>query len=434
MKLRSYQERAIDACRGQYAAGARAVVLVLPTGAGKTIVAAVIASAVIARGGRVLFLADRIELLDQTVAKFAAVGVTNVRVIRADIDDGNPDAPATIASIPTLRGAKWLERMPEATFVIIDECHGARAAGTTAIVQRYPRARLLGLTATPYRGDNQGLGHVFDALVEGATMHELTELGHLVPLRTWSPPEPLSSGRLAISPLEAYRRHAAGRRAIVFAASVEAAHAFAADLDVGGVPAACVHGELADDVRRDVRARFDAGALRAVTNVDIWTEGTDIPAADACILACRPGHPGRLIQMVGRVLRPSPDTGKRDAVLVDLQGSVLEHGLPDLPRTYSLDGKAISRPDRLAIRQCPACGGVFTTARVRGGACPTCGGKLAAERRKTARSGRGDVHELTAQLMRTVLLANLQAAARERGFDPDVAARAAAALETRRSA
>lgn len=434
VSLRAYQQRSIDELRCAYGAGARAVVLVLPTAAGKTVLAAAVAAGVIARGGRVLFLADRVELLEQTARKFAAAGISNVRLIRADIDDGDPDAPATIASIPTLRGAKWLERLPEATFVMIDECHGARAAGTTAIMRRYPDAKFLGLTATPYRGDGQGLGHAFDTIVEGATVRELTDLGYLVPLRAWAPPEPLPSGRLAMSPFEAYQRHTPGRRAIVFATSVEAAQAYAADLTAGGVPAACVHGELADDVRRDVRARFETGELRAVTNVDIWTEGTDIPAADACILACRPGHPGRLIQMTGRVLRLSPETGKQDAVLVDLCGAVLEHGLPDLPRTYSLEGRAISRPDRLAIRQCPTCGGVFEAACVRGGVCPTCGGQLAAERRRAARGGRGEVHEITAERMRTVLLANLQAAARERGLPPEVAERAAAALEARRSA
>ena len=245
VSLRSYQQRSVHLAREAYAGGARSVVLVLPCGAGKTVVAAAIIVLVLARGGAALFLVDRIELLTQAVAKLAAAGVTDVRVICAGVDDGNPGARVTVAMIPTLRGTKWLDRLPHASFVVVDECHGVLAKTHHAIVQRYPGAKILGLTATPARGDGQGLDNAFDMLVVGATVRELQALGHLVPLLTMRPKgcsEPLASGRLAMSPLEAYRQHANGRRAIVFATRVVDAERYAAEMTAGGVPAGCVHG------------------------------------------------------------------------------------------------------------------------------------------------------------------------------------------------
>lgn len=441
MKLRPDQTRARELVRPEYRAGKRAVCLVAPCGAGKTVIAGSIMVDAAARGTRTLFLTDRRELLVQTAATLTRFGVSDLRIIGADgiestIAERVPgltlsdDAALTIASIPTLAGPRWRDRLPPAGFVIIDEAQHATAPRTWRyLAEAYASARLLGLTATPFRGDDQGLGHVFDALVVGATVRELTDLGHLVPLRAWSPPEPPPSGRLAMSPLEAYQAHAHGRRAIVFANGREHAAAIAEDLRAGGVAADHVDGAMPVGQRDAVLAAWRRGDLRVVANHGVLVEGFDDPEVSVCILARRFGSTGAFLQAVGRVLRTFP--GKTHATLIDLCGSVLLHGLPDLPRTYSLEGRAISRPDRLATRQCQACGSVFEAGPR---TCPTCGAILAAPKRKAARSGRGEVHELTAELRRAVLLGNLQAAARERGLSPEVAERAAAALEQRRSA
>lgn len=367
VNLRPYQDRAIAELRASYASGRRAPCLVLPTGAGKTVVAAEIIRSAVARGRRVLFLAHRVELLDQTVRKLGQAGVHDVRVIQAAIDLGNPQAPVAVASIPTLTSKRWSERVPKADLVIIDEAHHCKAPTYERLIQIYAEAHLLGLTATPQRADGKPLGDVFDALVVGSTVRELTALGHLVPCRVWAPHDVLEAGQIAMSPAEVYRQHANNERAVIFCVTVEHAERVAAEMPVAtGV----VHGQMAASARASVLDRFKRGELRAVANVHVLTEGWDDPAVAVCILTRKPQHAGTFLQMVGRVLRPAP--GKTHAMLLDLGGSVWTHGTPDADRLFALDGKAISQVEREPIRQCPSCGAVFRAAA----ACPQCGAVL----------------------------------------------------------
>lgn len=366
MNLRPYQTRAISALRAEYTAGRRAPVLVLPTGAGKTVVAAEVIRSATSRGRRVLFLAHRAELIAQSVAKLSAAGVDDVRIIQAAADLGSRTAPVAVASIPTL--TKWGDRMPEADLVIFDECHHTVARTWARIAERYAGASILGLTATPQRGDGKAIGDIFDSLVVGSTVAELTALGHLVPCRVWAPPQILESAQLTVSPLAAYLDHAPGQRAVVFCVSVEHAERVAAEFNAAGISAGTVDGAGSATARRDTLAAFASGRLRVVCNVHVLTEGWDCPGAEVCILARKPQHAGTFLQMVGRVLRPAP--GKTTAMLLDLCGSVHDHGPPEMDREFSLDGKGIKKVDRDAIRQCGTCGAVFLAGPA---ACPGCG-------------------------------------------------------------
>lgn len=363
MILRPYQARSVPALRAAYAAGHRAVLYVLPTGGGKTRVAVAIVELAITRAP-VLFLAHRKELIDQFVRTLAEAGILDVRIIRAG-DSGPADARVTAASVPTLTS---FTDLPEAGLVIVDEAHHAKATTWSGILGRYPQARILGLSATPQRGDGRSLGDVFQAIVVGATVRELTELGYLVRCRTWSPAEQLDAGKLAISPLEAYQRFGEGRRAVVFCASVKHAADTAAELHAAGVPAGVIHGKLSEPQRDAALAALRAGEIRVVANVDVLTEGTDIPELAVCILARRFRHAGGMLQAGGRVLRPAAE--KPYASLVDLCGSVLEHGTLDADREYTLDGRGIRSVDRLALRQCTTCGSVFGAGPT---ACTFCG-------------------------------------------------------------
>jgi DNA repair protein RadD len=369
VNLRPYQERAISDLRAQYQAGKRAPVLVLPTGAGKTVVAAEIIRASIARGNRVLFLVHRQELLTQSVNKLESAGVTDLRIIQAGGSLGSPTAPVTVASIPTL--TRWTERQPAADLVIVDESHHVVAKTWKRLADHYSASLLLGLTATPQRADGKPLGDIFDSIVVGATVRELTDLGHLVPCRVYAPPQELETGKMALDPVEAYQKHGEGQRAVVFCVTVEHAEKCAENMNAAGIRTGIIHGKLSADTRKQTLAALDSGSLDAITSCHVLTEGWDSPRVAVCILARKPQHTGLYLQMAGRVLRPSP--GKTHATLIDLCGSVHDHGPPDLEREYSLGGKGISKPDRDLIRQCPACGGVFRAGPLM---CPLCGAEL----------------------------------------------------------
>ena len=365
MNLRPYQTRAIDSLRSAYASGKRAPCLVLPTGGGKTVVAAEIVRSSVARGNRVLFLAHRTELLDQTVRKLALAGVHDVRMIRAANDSGPKSSPVTVASIPTL--TRW-DVMPPADLVVFDECHHVVAGTWAKIASAYTSAAILGMTATPQRSDGKPLGDIFDSLVVASTVKELTDLGHLVPCRVYAPIEKLDQAQVVISPAQAYLQRAERQRAVVFCSTVEHAQAAAAEMNAAGIRAGVVNGSGSAQARATTLARLADGDLDAVCNVHVLTEGWDLPAVAVCILARKPVHAGTFLQMAGRVLRPAQ--GKSYATLVDLCGSVHDHGPPDLEREYTLDGNGITEAPRDAIRQCVSCGGVFVAGPSH---CPMCG-------------------------------------------------------------
>lgn len=369
LALRDYQQRAIADLRAAYARGRRAPCLVLPTGAGKTVIAAEIIRASIARSKRTLFLVHRQELLAQSVAKLEATGITDLRIIQAGNDLGSPMAPVAVASIPTL--TRWTDRQPPADLVIVDECHHVVAKTWLRLADHYRAAHLLGLTATPQRADGKPLGDVFDVIVVGATVAELTGLGHLVPCRVYAPPQQLETNEIAISPVDAYRKHGDDARAVIFCVTVEHARRVADEMNEAGIKTGVIWGSMSLTDRRATLSALDAGTLTAVASCHVLTEGWDSPRVATCILARKPQHAGLYLQMVGRVLRPAP--GKSRATLIDLCGSVHDHGPPDLEREFTLDGKGISKTDRDTIRQCPNCGGVFVAGPE---ACPMCGVEL----------------------------------------------------------
>lgn len=355
-----------------------------------TIVASEIIRSAISRGNRVLFAAGRIELLDQTLSKLEFTGIarSSVRLIQADNLEGPDDAAVTVASVPTLASKRWADKLPQADVVILDECHHIGAASWARIAKHYAQSKLLGLTATPARSDNRSLGDIFDCIVVGATVADLTAAGHLVPARVYSAREPTASRHLALSPVEAYEQHASGQRAMIFCTTVAHAETVAAEFAYTGVSSAVVHGKLSSDARRQVLSQFRSGQIQALCNVGILVEGFDDPSCAVAILARRFGHAGTFIQVCGRVLRPFE--GKQHAVIVDLCGSVLEHGTPDADRAYSLSGKGIAS-SRKSIRQCPRCGGVFLAGPQ---TCPMCAGELPTLQRRTPTSTGAGVVEV----------------------------------------
>ena len=365
--LRTYQVDALASARRLMAGGARAVLVVSPTGSGKGTMLAHTLARTAALGRRGLFVVHRRQLVQDIAARLRAAGVEHVGVAMG-ADSRDLDAPIVAGTVQTLT-ARGLGA--DVDIIVPDEAHHAVAETWRPLLSG--RARVLGFTATPCRADGGALGvdsgGVFDRLVIGATVGDLTRAGHLVPCRVYAPAERASS--LAARPVEAHAAYLRGRRVLWYARDRKHAERVAADLVASGVRAAAVDATHAD---RDARiARFIAGELDALVNVHLLTEGTDIPAVDGIGIARTIGHDGAWLQVLGRGLRPSP--GKRDCVVVDLCGSAAEFGLPDWPRAWSLEGRPIrllSEPD-VAISQCAACGMVFRAHEWRDATCPGCG-------------------------------------------------------------
>ncbi len=347
---RAYQARAIVSARASLAAGKRAVLLVGPTGMGKTTIAGQIAVSAVAKGSRVVFLAHRRELIDQAARRFRQFGL-----------EVGCRGVSKLAKVQVTSPHVILSRreMPEAELVICDEAHHYVSDEWGLIPRAYltSGARIIGLSATPERGDGIGLGALFDDLIVVSQIRELTDLGFLIPCEVM---RPTTAAKMALEPWEAYQRHANGRHAVVFAPHVKAAESFAQAFRDNGITAAVVHGELDDDARDLALEQFASGEVSVLCNVMVLTEGWDCPIADTCILARDVGSPSLYLQMVGRVLRPlnGRTAPGEAALLIDLGSNVAMHGYPDEERVWSLTGQACTRrggSESTGVRVCRVC-------------------------------------------------------------------------------
>lgn len=365
--LRPYQAELIASAREQYRQGHRSILIVLPTGGGKTRVGSEFVRGAVAKGGRVLWLAHRRELIAQAHGRLVADGCGRVGVVAASLPQlTDHGAPVQVASLQTLASRGQL---PEASLVVFDEAHHYVASEWHEVARKYAHATRLGLTATPQRSDGVGLGDLFTSLVVGATIPELTEQGFLVKCEVQAPDKFLR-GHLAKTPAEAWVQ--AGRpRSVVFCRSLAHSEEVITELRAVGARAADIDGSTPSELRESRLKAFHKGELDVIVNVFVLTEGWDCPAAECCILARPTKSPSVFLQMVGRVLRPAE--GKKRALLLDLPGCTWlpEIGLPDDEREYSLDGTGIKKPvEKSPIRQCNSCGLV---SRAGASVCQHCG-------------------------------------------------------------
>lgn len=365
IELRDYQRGAIRGVFGAWREQGKRVVLVIPTGGGKTRIGSAIVERAIAKGHRVVWLAHRTELIEQTAKTIHEHGLPVGVVAASSAWPTDSTAPVQVCSIQTLLARS---HRPPADLLVWDECHHASESAPTwaALLAAYPEQRTLGLTATPERGDGSGLAPLFDRLVVGVTVRDLTAQGHLVPCEVSRPGRLLKPGELAREPLEAYQADAPGQQGFLFARSVEEAEKYAAEFTAAGVRAVCVHAGTKADERAVALELFRQGLVRILCNVNIFTEGTDLPMAQVCILARGASTAGIYLQMVGRVLRPH--RSKKSATLIDLRGVSWVHLMPEDERDFRLTGRAILTGGDIA--KCKVCSTPLGTT---GYPCGTCG-------------------------------------------------------------
>lgn len=394
MNLRPYQTKAVDELRAAFAAGYRAPLLVMPTGAGKTVCFSEIARAASGRSTRTGILTHRTELLKQASDKLGKFGVAHGLIAPGHTPTGDL---VQVASVQTL--SRRLGKIRPFDLIIIDEAHHATAGTWSAILAANPGAAVIGVTATPIRTDGQGLGRsgggVFDTLIEGPGIGELIEQGYLVPPKVFAPPMQFNlagvhkrGGDYVRSEIEErvdkpvitgdavkhYSRICPGAPAIAFCASVKHAQHVAEEFRTAGFRAASIDGNMDPGTRAKLIAGLGEGRVDVLTSCEIVSEGTDIPVVTAAILLRPTESLGLCLQQVGRVLRPAD--GKPYAVILDHVGNCIKHGLPDEIRDWSLDGhkkrtRAKSDDDVPAVqsRQCPKCFALHRPAPK----CPECG-------------------------------------------------------------
>jgi superfamily II DNA or RNA helicase len=379
--LRPHQERAIAAVRRCYAKKVRRVLLVAPTGFGKTAVSSVLIAWAVSKGRKVLFLVHRREIVKDTHRRLVAGGVSAGLIMA---DEATTEAPVQVASVATIVAR---ETFPAADLIVWDEAHHTAAESYRAIAAQYPNAWHLGLTATPERADGVGLRDAFDELVVGATVRELQEAidpatgaPYLAACEVVSTRRALESGTLSEDPVTAWKRHAPGRSTVLFARTVDESKAHAAAFNTAGIPAGHIDGTTPARDRDATLAAFAAGELVVLCNVFVLTEGWDCPRAKVCLLARSCGSAATYLQMIGRVLRAHQG---ESALLIDLVGAMHLHGYPDEERVFSLDGiERKPKKDRPWIRQCLTCGHCVLGAKA-GPACARCGTGWPAQARST---------------------------------------------------
>lgn len=365
-QLRDYQQALIQAIYHEWKHHRR-LLAVMPTGAGKTIIFAAIAAEFVTRGEWILILVHTEELVVQDQIKLQEVTGQPVGIIKAGYPR-TPEARIQVASVQTLARMAIAIR-PHASLVIVDEAHHAAAGSYQNILDNYPNAYVLGVTATPQRLDGKGLDQFFDAMVQGPKLSELIESGYLSLIRYFAAETLINTkgirttcGDFSSSQLKAaalqinggivstWRQFAAGKRTIVFCVDVQHAMEIQGLYQGAGVSAGVLTGEMPAAERRATIRAFQSGELLVLTNCGIISEGFDVPGVEA-VQILRPTKSEALyLQQVGRALRVAP--GKEYAIILDHTQNWQLHGLPDEERVWSLSG-AVERPKR-NLRRSPS--------------------------------------------------------------------------------
>lgn len=392
-QLRDYQYDVVERTRGQVRRGNRRVLIQGATGAGKNTVAAYLLAAAAAKGKPAVFLAHRRRLITQMQSRLLEFGCGSGAFMA-----GHPRTPhpVQLVSRDTLFSRAFMNSwsaLPPAELLVVDECHNL-GDRLEQILAAYPNAVLIGLTATPARGDGRGLGEVYQAMERTAPISRLIEEGHLVRARCFSPGMAVrgkADARTGLvgSPVQWWRRYGGpARPTVLFAANRAESRGACEAFLAAGVAAEHVDAFTPDEERDAVLDRLAEGVTKVVCSVSVLTEGTDVPPVSCVILLRKAGSLVTYLQAVGRGMRPHP--GKTDLVVIDHAGAVPRHGYPDEDVDWSLDPSSdVERRNREARKDgkkkttvvCPECSCVFPG----GPACPECGRRMPPPRGRKAK-------------------------------------------------
>jgi DNA repair protein RadD len=417
VKLRDYQQVVVDKIYGDWNNGAKHVCAVMPTGAGKSVVVSHIALQNYNLNMNQAIVAHRKELVGQMAGHLARQGIRH-RIIASKetvsqitasqrVEFGksfvNPTSSAAVVSIDTLlaRSSVMRDWLPQVRTWTIDEAHHCiRTNKWGKLVELFPNAFGLGVTATPRRADGYGLGAhadgVFESIVIGPSMRELIDMGNLCDYEIVCPQSDLivneddfaASGELSFKKgreaskkshivgdvVTNYLRYSIGKQCIVFATDVETSGEIAENFTKYGIKSVSVSAETDTAYRDQVIRDFRAGKIQVLVNVDLFGEGFDVPNVSTVIMARPTGSLAVYLQQAGRALRPL--AGKSHGLIIDMVSNVKRHGLPDKLYYWSLDraekrGKAKPKdPEDIDLVICKSCTRPYLPITR---ACPHCG-------------------------------------------------------------
>jgi len=408
--LRPRQLQALADLRRAYASGARAPVLVAPTGFGKTATAAEIVRQAVAKGRRVWFLAHLREILDDTSGRLSAAGISHGSIRAGCVAEH--EWPVQVVA---LQSAVRRDGLPQPDLVIIDECHLAVASSYRRLLAAAGNPLLLGLTGTPQRLDGRGLAEVFDRLVLTCSTAQLIAEQLLAPVRVFAPPgvnlsglrsragelDQGQAGELLGRPavvgdaLRHWQRLCSGRRGVAFCATVAHAQLVAEQWRGAGYRALAVHGGSAESERREAIAGLRAGRLDLVACAQLWIAGVDVPQIDAVIWLRPTLSLTAWLQGNGRGLRIAQ--GKGDLLVLDHVGNCSRLGHPLSEHRWSLTGRASQqRSSAPSVRICPECFAALPSALA---LCPECRRQLQPQQRELQQLD-GELEELDPQALR----------------------------------
>lgn len=333
-------------------------------------------------GKRVMFLIHRKEVLQQAVKTFDKQGV-------------NPDL-LTAGMVQTL--TRRVDKLPTPDVILVDEAHHALAKSYQNILNRFPKAIILLFTATPHRTGRVQLDQIADDIIVGQSIHELTEKGFLAPFRYFQPPGDFDSSLLkrgstgdftndsmqqAMSTkifghiVKQYKRIANGMQAVVYTYSIDSAIKIAAEFNSEGISAIEVDGTTSKEKRALAVRKFRDQEIKILVNVNLFTEGVDLPNVDCVIMARPTASLALYLQFSMRCLNPRPG---KTAIIIDHANNFKSFGYPDDDRDWKkaiISGKQKSKTllkdPGMSIVTCDYCFAVVKASEVKDGKCPICG-------------------------------------------------------------
>lgn len=379
--LRSYQKDLIAKVIKSMKSGNRKIIVQSPPRTGKTVVMAEIARKTTIKGNRVMFIIHRKEVLEQAIETFKSQNVDSDLL--------------TAGMVQTL--TRRIDKIPEPRLILIDEAHHVLAKSYTRILDRFPNSYVLLFTATPVRTGRMQLDQIADDIIVGQSIKELTQQGFLAPFKYYSVPyKDINKSKLVKSSTGDYTKksmdnalsskiygHAVdeylekcdGMQAVVYTYSVKSAKALANEFKSRNISAAEVDGETAKNERDQIVNQFRKGKIKVLVNVDLFTEGIDLPNVDAVIMTRPTESLSLYMQFSMRCLNPREG---KTAVIIDQVSNYEKFDLPNSNRNWKelMITKAKRKSNNsndYPIMTCPDCFAVFERNEIIDNCCPECG-------------------------------------------------------------